>query len=245
MIFGLAKPSSCRWMLARSRWRRERQCLVLSAVLCLASVGCRTAAVRSSVASAPTLPSTPPATATSSPNGPPPIPPGPLGDLDQLFIDSYTSSRSELVQTAPPFIVVSGSNLVLHRNGQKDSVRVILDLYHALKDIAHVPFTVYLQLAPLAESGAPLTDAKAIPLRTLLTRIDAAQKILATGGYTADEITRQTEILNESQAIVSSTLKNNRADRSTLIAFTHQMGLLMLLNPATLAVSRFRQLTPR
>jgi hypothetical protein len=128
--------------------------------------------------------------------------------------------------------VVSGSSLVLHRNGQKDSVRVIPDLYHALKDVAHVPFTVYLRLSPIAESGAPLTDANAISLRTLLTRIDAVHNVLRTSGYTPDEITRQTEILNESQAIVSSTLKNGRLDRATLNTFTHKMGPLMLLNAA-------------
>ena len=230
MTFGLARALSCRSMLARSRFRWDHHRLVLSAVLCFFLVGCRTAAVKSSVASAPSLPSTPTPTPASSPNGPPLIPPGPLGDLDQLFIASYTSSRSEFIQTAPPFIVVSGSNLILHRNGQKDTVRVIPDLYHALKDIAHIPFTVYLQLSPVAESGAPLTDESAISLRTLLTRIDAVQGVLAASGYTPDEIARQKEILNESQAIVASTLKSSRLDRATLDAFTHRMGPLMLLN---------------
>jgi hypothetical protein len=125
-----------------------------------------------------------------------------------------------------------GSSLVLHRNGQKESVRVIPDLYHALKDIAHVPFTVYLQLLPVAENGTLQTDAQAISLRTVLTRITAVQSVLAAGGYTPDEITRQTEILNESQAIVSSALKSNRMDRATLNTFTHKMGPLTLLNAA-------------
>jgi hypothetical protein len=153
-----------------------------------------------------------------------------LGDLDQLFIDSYTSSRSESIQEASPFIVISGSNLILHRNGKKDSARVIPDLYHALKDIAHLPFTVYLQLSPLAATGTPLTDAKATQLRSLLTRIQAVQGVLATSGFTSDEMARQTEILDGSQTLISSTLKNNGVDRTGLDVYAHRMGPLMLLN---------------
>jgi hypothetical protein len=213
----------------------KRQPILFLGVLCLILTGCRTAALKNAVPAAPTPPSTAPQGITRSPSGPPLIPSGPLGDLDQLFIDSYTSSRSEFIRKAPPFIVISGSNLILHRNGQKDDVRVIPDLYHALKDIAHLPFTVYLQLSPLAASGTPLTDAKAAQLQSLLTRILTVQGVLATGGYTPNEMARQTEILDGSQALVSSTLKNNRVDRKSLDVFTHQMGPLMLLNASDAA----------
>jgi hypothetical protein len=65
-------------------------------------------------------------------------------------------------------------------------------VWHALEP-SHPRFTVYLQLLPVAENGAPLTDAQAISLRTVLTRIEAVQSVLAAGGYTPGEITRQTE----------------------------------------------------
>jgi hypothetical protein len=145
-------------------------------------------------------------------------------------MDRYTSTRSQTIEKAPPFVVVSGSNLILHRNGQKKSARVIPDLYHALKDIAHLPFTVYLQLSPPATAVTPLTEAQAIELQEVLTRIEAVQAALATGGYTADETKRQTEILEASHAIVSSALKTKRVDRTSLDSFARRMGPLMLLN---------------
>jgi hypothetical protein len=208
----------------------KRQTLLLSGVLCFLLTGCRSAPVKAAVPAAPASPGSATPVIAGAPSGPPLIPAGPLGDLDQLFIDSYTSTRSEVIGKAAPFVVVSGSNLVLHRNGQKETVHVIPDLYHALKDIAHLPFTVYLDLSPVADATAPITAAKATQLQTLLTRIQSVQGVLATGGYSADEIPRQTEILEASKAMVSLTLKNNRIDRTSLGGFAHRMGPLMLLN---------------
>src|SRR5271156_4064731 len=68
-------------------------------------------------------PATPP---PSVPKGLQPVPKGPLGDVDQLFLDSYLSRRSGVIKLTSPFIVVSGSSLVLHRNDVAEAaVRVI------------------------------------------------------------------------------------------------------------------------
>ena len=167
--------------------------------------------------------------AVSSSSGPAPIPPGPLGDLDQLFIDSYTARRVAVIQATSPFIVVSGSSLILHRNSQEETVRVIPDIYHSLKDIAHVPFTIHLQLSA-SKDGAALTDTQAEHLSVLLGKIREAHKSLPTGGYTPEELTRQDQILSASETIVSAALQAKRVDRSSLLAFDKKMGPLMLLN---------------
>ena len=92
-----------------------------------------------------------------------------------------------------------------------------------------------MQISPLAASNASLTDTKAAQLQLLLARIQAVQNTLATAGYTQDEMARQTRILDVSQALVSSTLRNNRLDRTGLDLFTHQMGPLMLQNASDAA----------
>src|SRR5664279_3494334 len=63
--------------------------------------------------------------------------PDPLGDLDSSFLEAYTSLMASVTKAGQPYIVVAGSNLVLHRKGQQESVRVLPDIYHALKDVAH------------------------------------------------------------------------------------------------------------
>lgn len=213
----------------------KRQHLLIIGILCFILTSCQPAAVRIAAPAAPTPLNTAPQESTSSANGPPLIPTGPLGDLDQLFIDSYTLTRSESIRRASPFVVISGSSLILHRNGQKDAARVIPDHYHALKDIAHLPFTIYLQLSPFASTGTPLIEAKATQLRALLARIQAVQGVLATSGFASDEMARQLEILAESQALITSTLNNNRITQTSLDAFTHKMGPLMLLNASDAA----------
>src|SRR5260370_33837725 len=41
-----------------------------------------------------------------------PVPAGPLGEMDQLFIDTYTARRDAVLAGAQPYIVVSGSSLI-------------------------------------------------------------------------------------------------------------------------------------
>ena len=78
------------------------------------------------------------------------VPPGPLGEIDQSFLDSYCTLQVAVFAHQTPYVVVSGSNLILHwgagSNKEPDEQKGIPDTYHALKDVAHVPFSVYLLL---------------------------------------------------------------------------------------------------
>jgi hypothetical protein len=84
--------------------------------------------------------------------GPPPIPPGPLGEVDTLFLSEYVARIDAITQVHPLYLEVSGDNLILHRNGQEESKRVVPDIYRALKDVSHAPFLLYLRLAPLSSN---------------------------------------------------------------------------------------------
>src|SRR5689334_2783636 len=78
------------------------------------------------------------------------VPPGPLGDVDQSFLDSYCALQVGVFAHQTPYVVVSGSKLILHwgagSSKDPDEEKGIPDTYHALKDIAHVPFSIYLLL---------------------------------------------------------------------------------------------------
>ena len=109
----------------------------------------------------------------SQPHGPQAIPSGPLGDVDQLFMDSYFSRRSTVIGLTSPFVVVSGSDLILHRQGGTEKAGVIPNVYHALKDVAHVPFAIYLQLSSVAGVGSDLTEGQLNEMTLFRTRIEA------------------------------------------------------------------------
>jgi hypothetical protein len=78
----------------------KRLTLFVVGALCFLLTGCRSTAVKAPVLAPPSSPAAA-SPAASSTGGPPLIPAGPLGDLDQLFIDSYTSMRSQTIEKAP------------------------------------------------------------------------------------------------------------------------------------------------
>lgn len=168
---------------------------------------------------------------TQAPGTLKPIPPGPVGDIDQVFLDAYTSRCTATLATAQPYIVVSGSSLILRRVGKpEESIRVIPDSYHALKDIAHVPFTIYLLLSPLGASSDQMSNEQLKPLQALSAKIDAANNALNTGNYSEEELSRQKKILDNSAIILTSTIQARKVSPDELARFAKSVGPLMLQN---------------
>jgi len=172
--------------------------------------------------------------------GPPQIPPGPLGDVNTLFLDEYTARIAAITEVHPLYVEVSGNNLILHRNGQKESERVVPDSYHALKDVSHVPFLLYLRLAPLSASNEQLPETEIARLQTLSAKISAARDALPTGGFNDLQMKRQRQILDGSLALLRTTVETKRIPGTTLEGFTHSMGPLVLENADDAACDAIR-----
>lgn len=159
----------------------------------------------------------------------PVIPPGPLGEVDRSFVDSYTAREDLVLAHQPPYIVVSGSELILHQHNSTTRARVIPDSYHALKDIAHIPFTVYLLLSPVERNLVTL-DAQVPALNRLSACIDAALSALTPEFFSADQLERQRTILRTSEEFINATLHSQTVRRDDLLSFAGKMGPLMLQN---------------
>ena len=161
--------------------------------------------------------------------GPPPIPPGPLGDVNTIFLNEYVARIDAITKVHPLYVEVSGNNLILHRNGQEESKRVIPDTYHALKDVSHVPFLLYLRLSPLS-SDKQLSETEIAGLEMLSTKISAARDALSTGGFNDLQMKRQQRIIDSSLTILHTTIEAKRIPGSTLEGFTHSTSPLLLEN---------------
>jgi len=161
--------------------------------------------------------------------GPPPLPPGPLGDVDTLFLNEYAARITAITEVHPLYIEVSGNNLILHRNGQEESKRVIPDSYHALKDVSHVPFLLYLRLAPLS-SNESLSETEIAGLETLSAKLSSARDALSTGSFNDVQTKRQQHIIDNSLDFLHTTIETKRIPRSVLEGFTYSMGPLLLEN---------------
>jgi len=162
--------------------------------------------------------------------GPPQIPVGPLGDVDTTFLQEYVGRMKATAETQPTYIEIAGNNLILHRNGHDESARVIPDIYHALKDVAHIPFLTYLHLSPLAAANSTLTDEQVSQLQEIDAKIVAAQGALQDGHFSEAQMARQVRMIDASLALLRNTVKARRIDRSTLDQFAQTMGPLLMEN---------------
>jgi hypothetical protein len=161
--------------------------------------------------------------------GPPQIPAGPLGDVNTLFLNEYVARMNALTETHPLYVEVSGNNLILHRNGEADTKRVLPDIYHAFKDVSHVPFLLYLRLSPLA-TNEELSEGGIAGLESLSAKISAAREALATGGFDDLQAKRQQRILDGSLALLHTVIEAKRLSRPELVGFTRRMAPLLLEN---------------
>jgi hypothetical protein len=160
---------------------------------------------------------------------PKPVPDGPLGDVDTAFLSEYVARSKAVSAENPAYVEVLGSSLSLHHDGQKpDPQRVLPTIYHALKDVTHVPFTVYLRLAPLV--GVALSDEQIGQLQVVDAEIAAAEDALKTGGFNDVQTEREKRILDGSRATVQGVIAAKRLDRSSLETFARTMSPLMLQN---------------
>lgn len=161
--------------------------------------------------------------------GPKAVPEGPLGDVDAAFLIEYTARSNAKAAENPPYVEIAGSSLYLHRAGQKaDSQRVIPTIYHALKDVTHVPFTIYLRLSPLVD--ATLSGEQIGQLQALNDMISSAEDALQTGGFNQVQTERQKQILDGSKAFIQEVVALKHVDRTSLGKFALTMSPLMLQN---------------
>jgi hypothetical protein len=160
-------------------------------------------------------------------------PEGPLGEVDRSFLDSYCGLQLATFAHQTPYVVVSGSRLILHwraaSNKKPDEEKGIPDTYHALKDVAHVPFSAYLLLTPV-EKGYTTLDKQKPALTTLKDRIEGAKASLDPKYFSKEQIEWQREILDTSEDLIALTLKTGTISRTTLSVFAAKMGPLLLHN---------------
>jgi len=159
---------------------------------------------------------------------PRPVPDGPLGDVDTAFLAEYDARSKAIAAENPPYVEMLGSSLILHHGGQKDAQPVLPAIYHALKDVAHVPFMAYLRLSPLV--GVSLSDEQIGQLQALNLQITAAEGALQTGGFNDVQTERQKQILDGSKAFLQGVVTAKRLDKTSLHNFVHTMSPLILQN---------------
>ena len=157
----------------------------------------------------------------------------PLLALNESFREAYARCRQQIIDRSGPIILVEGDNLVLVREGKRTDVRVIPDLFHALKAVSHIPLAMYVMLSPGA--GGPLEKETLDALASFRMRIVNAEPTLKNRALTDQVLQRQQEIIKASLAFLDSVVQAKQVSGKDLEKFTRDQGPKLLANAADAA----------
>lgn len=165
--------------------------------------------------------------------------PDALVSLNKLFLEGYRGRQAVVKTNISPLIVADFSSLVLYRNGLAETNRSIPDIYHALKAVAHAPFSIFLRVDSYADdAGTVIPDSVVAELKTCQDRITTAEASLPKCGFSEQQLTRQQEILGACEAYLKKVISARRAPRTELLSFTRRAGPWMLTNANEAAMAQ-------
>ena len=157
-----------------------------------------------------------------------PAPQGALGELDQLFLDEYQFAGEAAKRPTHPIVVVSGSNLTLHIDGKPQTVRVIPEIYHAMKSVSHFAFATYLRLNP--QAGQKLSAEFRSVLQRFLDREPPARQHLESFGLSPEQMRRQHVVFDVTTALVREARDQGMVTKARLDRYASQVGPILLEN---------------
>jgi hypothetical protein len=157
----------------------------------------------------------------------------PLIELNQSFREAYARSRQKMLNQAGPVIMVEGDNLVLLSNGKRTEAKVIPEIYHTLKAVAHVPLAVYVMLAPC--ENAALDKEVLDRLRSYREQVLKAEASLKDRGLTEEVLRGQEQIICATLCFLGSVIDRKQVTGEELLEFTRKLGPRLLTNASQAA----------
>jgi hypothetical protein len=143
------------------------------------------------------------------------------------FRAAYGRARAQVLAQAKPVIWYDGEKLVLVADGKHTPGSLLPAKYDRLKALAHLPFSVYLNLR---DPDGPPAEDEAAKWKWLPSLVEAVERELPTYGFTPDELPRQQTIIAASKKIITAAAAGNPPTPDELLAFTRRMGPLQEAN---------------
>lgn len=153
-------------------------------------------------------------------------------ELNTVFRGSYAAARAEVLATAKPVILYDGEKLVLIADGKRQAGTIVPVKYHRLKAIAHLPFTLYLELRTPNRRAAEESRAFWTRLGKL---VDDVERELPTYDFTPEELARQQAIVAATKPIIAAAITGSFPAPEQLLVFTRKMGPLQEANAVAAA----------
>lgn len=161
----------------------------------------------------------------------------PLIALNDASRGFYAQAKAAALNQCGPVMIVSGDDLILRKGCSRLQVRVVPEIYHTLKAVAHVPLA--LDVALTAHAGkSPLPDDLLQALRDYRPLVRTAEARLATIDLTPEQRERQRAILSGCTRFLDSVLASKSCREDDRIAFARSMNRLVMANATDAARAR-------
>jgi hypothetical protein len=154
--------------------------------------------------------------------------PDALAKLNAQFRVSYAEARSNVLRVSYPVILYDGSKVILLTGSDKRvEGKPVPEVYHRLKALAHLPFTLYLELREVDGAVSDDRQERLVDLRKLIAGVEAELPAYALESHDLD---RQRRLLARSAALVDGVLERRACSRHQLEEFARQTGSDMVEN---------------
>jgi len=151
--------------------------------------------------------------------------PDALTELNKQFRASYAAARADVLRGSYPVLVYDGLKLVLLVDGRRRLEGGALPaVYHRLKALAHLPFTIHLELRGFDGALSDERHTRLVELRKLLAAVEAEMRSYEFGPYSPE---RQRELLLKSAEFVDQVIGERRCTATQLAEFATTLGPLM------------------
>jgi hypothetical protein len=147
--------------------------------------------------------------------------------MNDAFREAYASRRAAMLATSGPVLLQLADRLVLVRDGERLEARATNARYHELKSVAHVPFALFLMLAPV---DGPIDEAlvqKLAAYRVLVRRAAATIEGRFPG---AAQRERQRRILDRSLSLLERAIREKHLEVGVLREFVRVQRADLLEN---------------
>lgn len=147
-----------------------------------------------------------------------------LFDLNERFRLTYDRSRNHLISLIDPLIICHGDNATIIFRGRRYEEQITPKLYHDLKSISHIPFTIYLNV--MFENGN-ITKENHRELKQYLRDIRSLRNRIE---FPSDMQQNQYDIIDLSIEYLRTILKTKFIDQRKFKKFCQQARILFSIN---------------
>ncbi len=141
-----------------------------------------------------------------------------LEAMNALFRETYSHARNVVQAYNDVVILLRFSAATLLLNGNPvETVRVLPSRYHDLRYASHVPFAIYLRLAP--NCGNVWSGADAGWVKRYMAAMDSALPTFATLSLSAEQVSRLLRLVQNAQRLLMDAIAKGAISCEALFAY--------------------------